>query len=70
MNNNQLLWKYAGLTTQLLIGIGIFVFAGNKIDGYFKWKTPIAVWSLPLIFIISLIIKIVVDIGKKNKPND
>ena len=69
MNNNQLLWKYAGLTTQLLIGIGIFVFAGNKIDEYFQWKTPIAVWCLPLILIISLIIKIVVDTSKKNKPN-
>jgi len=69
MNNNQLLWKYAGLTTQLLIGIGIFVFAGNKIDEFLKWKTPIAVWCLPLIFIIFLIIKIVVDTAKK-KSND
>ena len=70
MNNNQLLWKYAGLTTQLLIGIGIFVFAGNKIDGYFKWKTPIAVWVLPLVFILAIIIKIVIETSKKNNSND
>ena len=70
MNNNQLLWKYAGLTTQLLIGIGIFTFAGLKIDSYFKWKTPVAVWVLPLIFIVAIIIKIVSDTSKKNNPND
>jgi len=44
--------------------------SGHKIDAYFKWNTSIAVWCLPLIFIIALIIKIVVDTGKKNKPND
>jgi hypothetical protein len=70
MNNNQLLWKYAGLTTQLLIGIGIFVFAGNKIDEFFKWKTPIAVWVLPLVFILAIIIKIVIETSKKNNSND
>jgi len=70
MNNNQLLWKYAGLTTLLLIGIGIFVFAGNKIDEFFKWKTPIAVWVLPLVFILAIIIKIVIETSKKNNSND
>jgi hypothetical protein len=70
MNNNQLLLKYAGLTTQFMIGIGLFIFLGIKIDNYFKWKTPIAVWVLPLIFIVAIIIKIVLDTGKKNKTND
>lgn len=70
MNNNQLLLKYAGLTTQFMIGIGLFIFLGIKIDNYFKWKTPVAVWVLPLIFIVAIIVKIVLDTSKKNKPND
>jgi hypothetical protein len=70
MNNNQLLLKYAGLTFQFLIGIGLFTFLGIKIDAYFKWKMPIAVWVLPLIFIVAIIVKIVLDTSKKNKPND
>jgi hypothetical protein len=69
MNNNQLLLKYAGLTFQFLIGIGLFTFLGIKIDSYFKWKMPIAVWVLPLIFIVAIIVKIVLDTSKKNKPN-
>lgn len=70
MNNKQLLWKYAGLTTQMLIGIGLFTFAGLKIDSHFNWKTPVAVWALPLLLIVAIIIKIVSDTGKKNKTND
>ncbi len=70
MNNDNLLWKYAGLTAQFLIGIGLFTFFGLKIDNYFEWKTPITVWALPLIFIVAIIIKIVSDTSKKNKPND
>jgi hypothetical protein len=70
MNNDNLLWKYAGLTAQFLIGIGLFTFVGLKIDNYIEWKTPIAVWALPLIFIVAIIIKIVSDTSKKNNPND
>ena len=67
MNNkkdNSLL-KYAGLTTQLLVGLGLFLFLGMKIDKQLKLNTPIAVWALPLLFITAVIIKIVIDTGKK-----
>jgi hypothetical protein len=68
MNNNQnLLFKYAGLGMQLLIGLGIAVFAGMKLDAFFKWKTPVAVWVFPLLFITAGIIKVIVDTGKNNK---
>jgi len=70
MNNNQLLLRYAGLTFQFLVGIGLFTFFGIKIDAYFKWKTPVAVWVLPLVFILAIIIKIVVETSKKNNSND
>jgi len=63
-NNNQL-WKYAGLATQFLVGIGLAVYAGLKIDEWMKIKTPLAVWVLPLLLITGVIIKIIKDTAKK-----
>ena len=63
--NNNLLWKYAGLATQFLVGIGLAVYAGLKIDEWLKIKTPVAVWVLPLLLIIAVIIKIIKDTAKK-----
>jgi len=65
MNNDNLLWKYAGLTAQFLIGIGLFTFFGLKIDGFLKLKTPLAVWVLPLVFITAIIIKVIIDTSRK-----
>jgi hypothetical protein len=68
MNNNQnLLFKYAGMGMQLLVGLGIAVFAGMKLDAFLKWETPVAVWVFPLLFITAGIIKVIVDTGKNNK---
>ena len=64
-NNNNLLWRYAGLATQFLVGIGLFLFAGLKLDDWLKFKMPVAVWVLPLLFIIVVIVKIVRDAGNK-----
>ena len=63
--NNNLLWKYAGLATQFLVGIGLAVYAGLKIDEWLKIKTPLAVWVLPLLLITGVIIKIIKDTAKK-----
>ena len=65
MNNDNLLWKYAGLTAQFLIGIGLFTFFGLKIDGFLKLETPLAVWVLPLVFITAIIIKVIIDTSRK-----
>ena len=62
---NNLLWKYAGLATQFLVGIGLFLFAGMKTDEWLKINMPLAVWVLPLLFITAVIIKIIKDTGKK-----
>jgi putative effector of murein hydrolase LrgA (UPF0299 family) len=64
-NKNNLLWKYAGLSSQFLIGIGLFLYAGIKIDKWLSLKTPIATWALPLLFIFSIIFKIIKDTNKK-----
>ncbi len=63
--NNNLLWKYAGLATQFLVGIGLFVFIGMKVDQWLKINTPIAVWVLPLLLIVAVIVKIVKDTAQK-----
>lgn len=65
-SNNNLLWKYAGLATQFLVGIGIAVYAGLQIDKWLKIKMPLAVWVLPLLLIVGVIIKIVKDTAKRN----
>jgi hypothetical protein len=63
--NNQLL-KYAGLATQFAIAIGMAVFIGIKVDAYFIFKTPMFTWILPLLFIVSIIYKIIKDTTPKN----
>jgi len=63
--NDNLLWKYAGLATQFLVAIGLAVFAGLKLDAWLKIKMPLAVWVLPLLVIVGVIIKIVKDTAQK-----
>ena len=64
-DNKNILWKYAGLATQFLVGIGLFVFLGLKVDEWLKINMPLAVWVLPLILIVAVIIKIVKDTAQK-----
>ncbi|MCY7291540.1 MAG: hypothetical protein LH615_05085 [Ferruginibacter sp.] len=59
--DNSLLLKYAGLATQLLVGLGLAVFIGLKIDDWISLKTPVAVWLLPLLVIAALIYKVIKD---------
>lgn len=63
-SNKELLFQYAGFATQLLVGLGVFVFVGLWIDKYFFKSTPIFVWLLPLFLLISLIIKVIKDTSK------
>ncbi|MEO5967287.1 MAG: hypothetical protein ABIP69_03425 [Ferruginibacter sp.] len=63
-SDNHLL-RYAGLASQFLIGIGIMVFGGLKADEYFKFKVPLLVWILPLLLIISVIIKLIKETSSK-----
>lgn len=64
--DNRILWKYAGLATQFLVGIGLAVFIGKKADDYLSLRTPIGVWVLPLLLITAVIFGIIRDTsGKK-----
>lgn len=63
--SNQLLLRYAGLGTQLLVAIGLAVYGGLKLDEWLKLKTPLLVWVLPLIVISTVIYKIIKDTAPK-----
>lgn len=59
------IWKYAGMATQFLVGLGLGVFIGMKIDDWLHFKTPVLVWVLPLLIITGVIVKIVRDTSKR-----
>ena len=63
--DNSLLWKYAGFATQLIIALGLGVYAGIKVDSALNFKNPVIVWVLPLIIIIVLIYKVIKDTAPK-----
>ena len=64
-DDKNLLWRYAGLTFQFLVGIGLFVFLGMKIDEWLKLPAPVAVWVLPLLLIAVVTIRIIKDTAQK-----
>lgn len=64
-SNRSLLYKYAGLATQLLVSLGLAVFLGLKTDKWLGFKMPLLVWVLPLLVLLVLIWKIIQDTSKK-----
>ena len=49
------------MATQFLVAIAICVFVGLKIDEWQKFEKPLAIWILPLLMIIGMIVKIIRD---------
>lgn len=64
-DNNNFLWKYAGMATQFLVAISLSIYLGLKLDAWMKLKMPLAVWLLPLLIIAGIIYKIVKDTSTK-----
>ena len=63
--NKSSIWKYAGLTFQIMAVIGLSLFGGMKIDNWLNLSKPLFIWILPLFFIIAVIVRIVIDTNKK-----
>ncbi|GAA4748719.1 AtpZ/AtpI family protein [Flavisolibacter ginsenosidimutans] len=63
---NDLL-RYAGLGGQILVALGIAVFAGYKADKWLKISFPLLVWALPLIVVSLMIYKLIKDTSKKKE---
>lgn len=69
MNDRRDLWRYAGLSTQILVGLGLFLLGGRQLDHWAAFRTPLFTWLLPLLFITGLIVRLIVETGrKKNRP--
>ena len=62
---NKQLMKYAGMGFQFLVSIGLALYVGIKADEWLKMSFPLLVWLLPLLIIVGLIIKLVIETGKK-----
>jgi hypothetical protein len=61
------LMRYAGMGSQILVSLGIAVFAGYKIDKWLKIPLPLLVWLLPLVMLIGIIYKLIKETsGNKN----
>jgi len=62
-NSNKESLRYAGLGTQLLVAIGLAVFAGLKFDGWLH-TSPLITVALPLLILIGIFYKLVRETGK------
>lgn len=56
-----------GLATQFFVSIGIGLWVGFKLDDYLSFSTPVFIWILPLLIVVSSLIKIIIDTNKKKK---
>ncbi|MBS1731291.1 MAG: hypothetical protein JSS67_11040 [Bacteroidetes bacterium] len=64
-NGKKLLWKYASLGSQILIGLGLAVVAGYYLDRWINIGFPLFVWVAPLCFLIVIFVKIINDTSQK-----
>ncbi|MEY3541763.1 MAG: hypothetical protein RLZZ204_575 [Bacteroidota bacterium] len=64
---NSSLMRYMGLATQFFVSIGVGVWLGSKLDQYFSFDTPVLIWVLPLLIVVSSLIKIIIDTNKKKQ---
>lgn len=62
---NKMLLKYASMASQFFVAIGLGVFAGIKLDEWLKISFPLLVWLLPLLLILGMILKVLIDTNKK-----
>ncbi|MDE3250545.1 MAG: AtpZ/AtpI family protein [Bacteroidota bacterium] len=67
-SNNDLM-RYAGLATQMLVGLGVAVFVGLKADKWLHISFPVLAWVLPLLVLGAILYKIVKETGP-GKKND
>ena len=67
--NNRDVIRYASLGTQLLVAIGLAVFAGLKTD---KWlhTSPLLACVLPLVVLFGIFYKLMKETSPKKDPSD
>jgi hypothetical protein len=60
--------RYAGLGAQILVSLGLAVFAGYHADKWLKVPFPVLVWVLPLLVVSMMIYKLIKETSNKNGP--
>lgn len=60
--------RYAGLSAQLLVAIGLAVFIGYKVDHWLNFF-PLFTSALPLLVLGAIFYKLVRDTSGKNSQN-
>jgi hypothetical protein len=68
-SNKQLLLKYAGMSFQLLLIIGVATFIGYWVDKKMSLSIPFMVWLIPLLAIIGTIVKVIKDTSKQKRDS-
>ena len=63
--SNAELMRYASLGTQFLVAIGLGIFFGLKLDSWLNISFPLLVWLFPLLIIVGMIIKLIIETSKK-----
>jgi hypothetical protein len=64
-NSSNDLLRYAGLGAQIMVSIGLAVFAGLKLDQWLHLPFPLLVWLLPLAVVSMMIYKLIKDTSNK-----
>lgn len=66
-NNNSDLMRYAGMGGQILVSLGLGVFAGYHADRWLGMRFPLFVWLLPLLILCLMIYKLIRETSKKER---
>ncbi|WP_160711860.1 AtpZ/AtpI family protein [Chitinophaga solisilvae] len=62
--DNRLLLRYAGLAFQMMVTLGIGVFAGYKLDQWIGWRFPVLLIIFSLLALAILLWQIIKDTRK------
>ena len=65
-SSNNSWFKYMSLGGQIFASIALMLALGWKLDQWFGFKTALLIWILPLLIIIFILIKLIIETNKKN----
>lgn len=57
--------QFIGMASQFFVLIALSLLLGSKFDSWMHFKSPWLIWILPLIMIVGLLIKLIIETTKK-----
>lgn len=52
---------------QLFASIVLMLTLGWKLDQWFGFKSALLIWILPLLTVVSILVKLIIETNKKNR---